>query len=358
MDVLASFYEIIYIIIVLLFTAGYVNSRTSLDTRENNTPSLLLCTFMVFFIGLRPVHPLFADMVGYAYVYENSTNDVVLTWSTNGSILFDYMTALLASWNVPTSVYFVIISAFYFFPILMACRKLFPQYTMLPFLVCLGAFSTFAYGVNGVRAGIAGSLFLLALAYREKKWLVTLLLFMSWGFHHSMNMPIVAFLITLFIKNTKWYFYGWLICLTLSLGHVTYFQELFSGFTDDKGAIYLTNDVGWDGKSGFRFDFLLYSATPVVLGYLVKFKYKLSDYYYDNILNIYLATNGAWLLCMYAGFTNRIAYLSWFLYPILIIYPFVTIKDEKHPLVMKKKQVVWGHLLFTIFMMLYNAIRY
>lgn len=313
---------------------------------------------MVFYIGLRPVHPVFADMIGYTQSYENFVGKVAFIWTTTSSIIFDYMTAFMASIGVPTTIYFTVIAALYFVPMLLACRKLFPQSTMLAFLVCLGAFSTFAYGVNGIRAGIAGSIFLLALAYREKKWLVAILMFVSWGFHHSMNMPIAAFLITLFLKNSKWYFYGWLACLVLSLAHVTYFQELFSGFADDKGATYLTNEVGWDGATGFRFDFLIYSAAPIVIGYFVKFKYKLIDYFYDNILNIYLITNGVWLLCMYAGFTNRIAYLSWFLYPILIIYPFISIENRKHPLVRKKSQIVWGHLLFTIFMMIYTAIRY
>lgn len=353
MDVLAPFYETIYIIIVFLFTARYVNIKTSPYTLERNAPSMLLCTYMVLFIGLRPVHSVFADMVGYAYAYENTMNDVVFTWNTTSSVLFEYMTALFASWNVPIKLYFVTISALYFFPILMACRKLFPQNTMLAFLVFLGAFSTFSYGVNGIRAGIAASIFILALAYHEKKWLVALLLFVSWGFHHSMNMPIAAYIITLFFKNSKWYFGGWIVCLVLSLAHVTYFQKLFSGFTDEKSAMYLIGETGWTGITGFRFDFLIYSAVPVTIGYLIKFRYKLSDYFYDNILNMYLVTNAVWLLCMYAGFTNRIAYLSWFLYPILIIYPFITV----NPLVMRRKQVVWAHLLFTIFMMIYVAIK-
>lgn len=357
MGLFAPFYETIYIIIVFILTIQYTNNRRPYNRVENNTPSRLFCVFIVFFIGLRPVHPVFADMVGYAYTYENTILSTTFTWSTTGSVLFDYMTALLASWRVPISIYFLIISTLYFVPMLIACRKFFPQRTMLAFLVCLGAFSTFSYGVNGIRAGIAGSIFLLALAYREKKLLVLLLFFLSWGFHHSMNMPIAAFIITLFFKNSKWYFYGWLICLALSLAHITYFQELFSGITNDKGAMYLTGDTGWVGKMGFRFDFLIYSSVPVFIGYLVKFKYKLSDYYYDNILNQYLITNAIWLLCMYAGFTNRIAYLSWFLYPILMIYPFFSIKTDKHPLLMKKKYVIWGHLFFTVFMMIYTAIR-
>lgn len=357
MELLAPFYETIYIIIVLIYTMIYVNKKVNCDITESIVPSLLLCVFMVLFVGLRPIHPVFADMIGYAQYYQDFDGEVVFKWTTTGSVLFDFMTDFLAKSKVSISIYFTIIAALYFIPMLIACRKLFPQATMLSFLVCLGAFSTFSYGTNGIRAGIAGSIFLLALAYREKIWLVSILMFMSWGFHHSMSMPIAAFVITLFFKKTKWYFGGWLFCLVLSLAHILYFQELFSSLADDKSAKYLTYAIGWEGRTGFRLDFLIYSIVPVFIGYLVKFKHKLKDSYYDNILNLYLVTNGIWLLCMYAEFTNRIAYLSWFLYPILIIYPFISILDTKHPLVAKRKLVVYGHLFFTIFMMIYVVIR-
>lgn len=89
---------------------------------------------------------------------------------------------------------------------------------------------------------------------------------------------------------------------------------------------------------------------PVIMGYYVKFKYQLEDKLYDTMLNIYLTCNGIWMLCMYAQFTNRIAYLSWFMYPILLVYPCYAIGDETHPLVLIRKKVVLLHLAFTLFM--------
>lgn len=86
------------------------------------------------------------------------------------------------------------------------------------------------------------------------------------------------------------------------------------------------------------------------MGYYVKFKYQLEDKLYDTMLNIYLTCNGIWMLCMYAQFTNRIAYLSWFIYPILLVYPCYAIGDETHPLVLVRKKVVLLHLAFTLFM--------
>ena len=49
---------------------------------------------------------------------------------------------------------------------------------------------------------------------------------------------------------------------------------------------------------------------PVLMGYMVKYKYRLEEKIYDMILNTYLVCNAVWMLCMYAEFTNRIAYLS------------------------------------------------
>ena len=64
---------------------------------------------------------------------------------------------------------------------------------------------------------------------------------------------------------------------------------------------------------------------------------------------MYLMTNAIWMLCMYAEFTNRIAYLSWFQYPVVLIYPFL--KEQwgvnQYPLV---KKIAYGHLVFTLFM--------
>ena len=84
----------------------------------------------------------------------------------------------------------------------------------------------------------------------------------------------------------------------------------------------------------------------------MKFKYQLKDELYDTMLYIYLTCNGIWMLCMYAQFINRIAYLSWFIYPILLVYPCYTIVDENHPLVLVRQKVVLLHLAFTLFMTL------
>lgn len=345
----AYLYQNIYLLIVSVLTLALVGYRKDLDTKENITGSSLLCLFLVFFIGLRPHKTsYFGDTLNYAS-WWGLQKWHGFQWDTS-NIIFDNLYNYMGSFFSDATCFFVIIAAIYFFLMLVACRKLFPSNTLIIYLVCLAAFSTYTYGTNGIKAGAAASLFLMALAYRDKMWISILFLLLSWGFHHSMQLPVAAYLLTLVFKKKEWYFYGWLFCLLMAIGHVTFFQSLFAGMTDESGSSYLTTDSDWGGQSGFRIDFVIYSAMPVLMGYYVKYKYELEDELYDIMLHIYLVCNGIWMLCMYAQFTNRIAYLSWFMYPVLLIYPCYAIDDENHPLVLIRKKVVLCHLGFTLFM--------
>jgi hypothetical protein len=231
---------------------------------------------------------------------------------------------------------------------------MFPRDTLIAYLVFLAAFSTFSYGTNGVKAGAAAAIFLMALSYRENLKICIPLILVSWGFHHSMIMVVVAFVLTLIYKNPKVYFAGWCFCLLVAAAHISFFQELFGGILsdsgDNRGADYLTDNSDWGGKSGFRIDFVFYSALPILVGYWAVYKKRLQlSKMYTCLLNLYMTLNGTWMLCMYASFTNRIAYLSWFLYPIVLIYPFLN-ENWGASRYKTLSKVVLAHLGFTLFM--------
>ena len=346
----ANLYQTLYLFLVLISTlVSYRNKRLPYE-KENSLGGVFLCIFMILFIGLRPVSYEFVDMMNYANWWKNTP-----VW--NGfdyyaeNMIFDNLYYYMSSQSMPIWIFFLIIAAIYFICMYVSCKKMFPNHVYLAFLVCLGAFSTFSYGTNGIKAGAAASLFLVALAYRDKKIISIIFVFVSWGFHHSMQLPVIAYVISLFFKKKEWYFGGWVFCLLMALAHVTVFQNIFAGFTDESGNDYLsTVNSGWGGRTGFRIDFVMYSAMPVIMGYYVKYRYKLNDFIYDNLLNVYLTCNGVWMLCMYASFTNRIAYLSWFMYPIVLIYPCFKINDINHPLVRNRNKIILLHLGFTLFM--------
>lgn len=342
-------YQYVYLILIIIFTIVETKTIRLPSERENVVGSFLMCLFMILFIGFRPISYDFGDMGNYDLYWDVLANWHGWDWEAE-NIIFDNMFNFMADNGFPKRFFFVLVAFIYFGGMYVSCAKLFPNHIMLSFLVCLAAFSSFTYGTNGIKAGAAASLFLVALAFRDIPPVSILFLLLSWGFHHSMQMPVAAYVLTLFFKHERWYFYGWLFCLAMAAGHVSFFQNLFAGMSDSSGAGYLGGEDQYNTVKGFRIDFVIYSAMPVVMGYYVKFKYKLMDKLYDVMLNMYLCTNGIWMLCMYANFTNRIAYLSWLEYPILLLYPCFQIQDPNHPLVVNRNKFIFYHLGFTVFM--------
>lgn len=359
----ASLYHNIYLFLVTILTLvafrKYIYKDDLYEDESSNTElyTILLISSIVLFIGLRPASipncwKYFGDTQNYVQIYEVFYEGANFTFDRNtDSIIFDNLFAWWGSAQLGYTSFFLFLSIIYFTTSYLGIRKLFPNDKLAVYLVFLAAFSTYSYSVNGIKAGAASSLFLWAIAYRDNLKICIPLILISWGFHHSMIMPVAAFVTTIFFKNPKIYFGFWAFCLLMAIAHVTAFAHFFAGATTEHGASYLLGDGTNDGtKGGFRLDFIIYSAMPVLVGWyaVVKKQLELSDTYI-NLLNLYLCLNGVWMLCMYANFTNRIAYLSWFLYPIVLIYPFLN-EDWGEDRYQKFGYVMLAHLGFTLFM--------
>lgn len=352
-------YQTIYLILVTIISVivffQYYNRNGLVTTTYNissNIIGILIIILFVLYIGLRPLSGrYFGDMPVYVDWYGSYEGTIFQFDKYTDNRLFDNIIAWWGSEHLGYTSFFLFIAAIYFGAAYLGIRKLFPNNTLAAYLVFLAAFSTFSYATNGIKAGAAASLFILALGYRENLKVCIPLVLLSWGFHHSMIMVVAAFVVTLFVKNPKVYFAGWVFCFLMSAAHVSVFAEFFSRFTTEHGASYLLTEGGDEGtKGGFRIDFILYSAMPVVVGWYAVFKKKIKlTNRYKNLLNLYLCLNGIWMLCMYAEFTNRIAYLSWFLYPIVLVYPFLQ-EDWGKGRYRTFSMVMLGHLGFTLFM--------
>ncbi len=358
----AQNYYTVYLIIVSIisFSVCYkysirkVNITQSLK-KKRTIGVLLIAIFMTVFIGFRPESIIFADTISYVefyhFLYENK---VFIFDKETENLIFDNYLAWVGSQNLGTTFFFVSIAAIYFICTYIACKRMFPRDTLAAYLVFLAAFSTFSYGTNGIKAGAAASIFLLAMSYRENLKICIPLILVSWGFHHSMIMTVVAFVLTLVYKNSKVYFAAWCFCLLIAVFHITFFQQLFADIlseSDESGANYLySSGLDWGGITGFRIDFVIYSSMPILVGYWAVYKKRLQlSKIYTCLLNLYMTLNGTWMLCMYANFTNRIAYLSWFLYPIVLIYPYLN--ENWGPRRYKDfSMVMLAHLGFTLFM--------
>lgn len=357
-EFLASIYNYIYLLVVAILTVFYLPrygfyTKHRINVNQTNNNAYLLLLFLILFIGLRPVSGrYFVDMASFDYLLTTYASEPLeYSWETDNKI-FDNFILWFGSSRYDHKFFYLTMATLYFGAMYLGLKRLFPSSTKLAFLTYLAGFSTFSYAVNGMKAGVAASIFVLALSFKDKIIICALLMLISLGFHHSMVLPIVACIVAYFFKNAKFYYCIWLFCLIMCVMHITYFQGVFADFSDEQGAMYLTaTNETTDAYMGFRPDFILYSAMPVLLGYKyeIKNKVKLSASY-QFLMHFYLLTNAVWMLCMYASFNNRIAYLSWFVYPIIILAPFLDRMNNDPQRYVKLVRVVIYNLSFTVFM--------
>lgn len=281
----------------------------------------LCVAFIVLLLGLRPISFAFGDMGNYNKKFLEYAAGAPLG---QGDFLFEVVMLVFARF-LTAPLFFLFCLLLYVIPPVLAFRKWLGVYWPLAFFLTLAFYDYYGYGVNGIRNGVATSLFLFALSLSG--WRAWLLVACSVGMHGSMMLPAAAYLLTWKFRRPGFYFAGWLLCLLVTsvyggLGDLI----MSSGFGDARLEKYANVDayfVEQLSKVGFRFDFLVYSLPPIVLGYYVVMVRKLRDPVYLRMLEMYLVSNAFWLLMIRTPISNRVAYLSWFLMGILLAFPLV-----------------------------------
>lgn len=340
------YYYILLLVMLIIFSelnnSGYKKSKLG----------LLLVGFIIFYMGLRPVSYYFGDMGTYAKIFNDfQYND---TSGFENDFVFNFF--MKFSSNIMSINFFFLTCAFlYVFPLFLICKKWFENYWFYAFLMLVGSFSFWSYGTNGIRNGIATSLFLLAIS-RDKKLFQILWIVLAIGVHKSLLLPTLGYVIAQFYNKPKVMVAFWLICIPLSLAAGGFWENFFAGlgFEDDRLSYLTEGNVNEDefSSTGFRWDFLLYSAAGVYSGWYFIVKKGLEDKIYFWLFNTYVFANAFWILVIRANFSNRFAYLSWFMMALVIIYPFL-----KKQLVPKQNKVLaFVILIYYAFTFLMNAI--
>ena len=353
-----QFYTTFYFVILLFIVIIYFifTQRAVFDTQykfNQVTFSFLgffTLFFTIWFMGTRPLSGrYFVDMATY--------NDIFIlmkVWGRsavpqNDKVFFYYM---FISTRLMSSEKFFLLTAFlYTFPLFIVSKKIFKKYWFYCFLLFVSSFSFWAYGTNGLRNGLATSIFLLVFSTKNIFLRISILA-LSVGIHSSMYIPLAAYIVALLVKKTSVLLIGWLLATPISLVAGGFFQSLFASLMEDDRTSYLTQgNVNNDtfASTGFRWDFVLYSAVPVLIGYYFIIRKKYKDRLYKVIYGTYLVANAFWILVIKANFSNRFAYLSWFMMALVIAYPFLMYDRSK-----KSHQILGDislvYFLFTFFM--------
>ena len=238
----------------------------------------------------------------------------------------------------------------------LSFQKWFQSRAWLALLVYVTAMSFWAFGANGLRNGLAASFFIFGISFIKKPLYMGIWFLLAISFHKSMALPVVAFLLTYLVKDTRMLLWFWLAAIPIAFffgnNMESSLNEFFKliNFSDSRiDNLYVDELEGQAISRSFRLDFILYSSVAVFLGYYYIVKKGFNDLFYIHLFNTYLIANTIWILMIYAAYTNRTAYLSWFLMPVVMVYPLLKVR-------MHDKQENWiawmilGSLTFTLFM--------
>lgn len=376
MEFLAPFskyyYLVFYWFVVMLMTIKQFNMinkypRYAVIKRSfDYQPLLMFFVFFTILFGLRPVHNVavyFGDTGNYAGYYERYQNFGILHGDGSDDLGSDWLFVVIekvCAEIMDVHLWFLLLMCIFVVPTYKGCKQIDRKHGALLMLFCIGSFIFYSSAVNGIRNGIALSIDILAVAAlcKKKSVLAAILCFIAVGFHKSALLPAAAMFFTYFVKNPKYMYMTWIGSIGLSLVVGEQIGNMLSALSfDPRLADNLQGDSDIDGlilEPRFRWDFLLYSSMPILLAWYTIFKRKLYDNTFLILLGTYMYANSFWVLVIRAVFSNRIANLSWFLYPILLAYPLLNFPVFKKNHNKKTAWILMAHFGFTS---LYELLR-
>lgn len=340
------YFQFLLIIVVIAFFNAFQNELTDFQSLRNKDKfGRLVLVFIILYMGLRPISFAFGDMGIYNIDLQRYINGAPL--NTKNELLFELLKYYFARYLTP-KLFFFTCSFLYVYLLFLASRKLFRDYWYYAFLMFVVAFTFWAYGTNGIRNGLATSVFIYAIS-RDRKYVSIALLLSTYFIHKSMLIPILGYFISVYYTNSRSYLIAWLFAIPLSLAFGGFWENFFLGlgFGDEKLGSYLGSfnqaSEGVELVAGFRWDFLLYSGFGVFAGWYFIFKMKVQDVFYQKLFNTYLVTNALWILVIRANYSNRFAFLSWFMLGLVIIYPLL--KNQ----LFRNQHIVIGRIILIFF---------
>lgn len=351
------YYLVLSIIIILGVLPLFFKPDLESFPKINLKVTILLLLFVVIgFIGLRDPFgswKYMGDTSQYTNVFFNYMDDPIYGIKSDRGF---YLLMLFSKHYLNIHLFYILCAILYVVPIFLVSKKYFNNYALFAFIMFISSMSFWPFGINGVRNGLATSVFLLGIYFYERKWLMYALLLLSLAFHKSLILTLIAFLIAFKITNTLLLIRIWLVLVVVSYVFGSQVEIIMNdillnyGFIEDKRIdTYFSDEI--DGEfmnRSYRLDFVIYSGIAIFLAYYYKYKKGFNDIFYDIIVNTYITANAIWIILIYAAYTNRIAYLSWFIMPLVLVYPLL--KNKK--LVMNQNLflglLILGSLTFTV----------
>jgi hypothetical protein len=323
---------------------------------NTNFPLLLLyLAVLIIVIGHRPL--VGGDMTAYKnWFMQFKLNG--RGYDTDDTEWFFYYINFVCAKVMYFEGFSTVIACGYFGFMLLACIKMFKKNTWGGMLFLLGSFSAYSYATNGIRNGLACSMILFALSFalqqNKRSYIIAgIIAFFAVGVHKTTALPVVCFAAAYFIRSTKVAMWFWIISIGLNIVAHGAVESFFSTLgLDDRLSSYIQSsaDYATFAKSGFRLDFLIYGAMPIWLAYYILIKRRIKNRTFSLLANTYIYANSFWVMMMQAAYSNRFAYLSWFMLPIVLAYPCLRMNVWEDRQGQVAGKIMLAHSTFTFFM--------
>ena len=191
-------YFCFFLVLANLLHANTLELYSIKNIKFLRTSGYILLILIMLYMGLRPLSVIFGDMGSYNGYFTGYKFGMPIT--TEKDVFFHYYMKLL-SYFVSNDGFFLVTAFFYIFPMFLISKFSFKDYWFYAFLMFVVSFSFYSYGVNGIRNGLAASMFLWGLCYSHKKIIMIFLFFIAVLFHKTLLLPVLAYGITLLYNN-------------------------------------------------------------------------------------------------------------------------------------------------------------
>lgn len=302
---------------------------------------ITVAIIIALLLGYRD-HGVGTDTKTYVYLYEYVFIPMK-TLTFRKDFLWDGLVYIFSRLTSDVQYLLIFVAIGYVFLPIAGIQKLLKQNTVYFFFLFLISPNFFLYGANGIRNGLAASIFLFSFRYynSKKQWIFLVL---SVFMHLSMILPLFFFIVGKYFKNYKILLCIWgclLLFSTLGINFLSFLPFSFSRLD-----AYLT---GGDIRPTSRvlnipINFLVYSIFPVIVAtYFILVRKKYDDFFL-RLSVVYILCSCVYISAFHIKFVERFAYISEFLMPLVAIYPFFKFK------VIKYREIYIALFLISIFL--------
>jgi len=328
------------LLLLILFLWIILSSFTKKNTiLKNEYISGFLIVFITLFltISIEADVSLGTDMARYLRAFSTmghmTFTETIQYFSMEP--LFLFLQWILSKISTNPDLYVKFITFFSIFILVLTSRNLFSDHNSIFFIFSYLSFPFFySYLYNGTRQGLSMLVLLLAISlwlnskksFRKQK--IFILLIVACLFHYSaIPIAILYFIVINTNISLKKYIIAWISFVLLfitDLNTIIMNIPIISNidFVQAYSSYELINAFGEGNKTNF----LVFSMFFLILAIYFVHKYDLDQVKQVNyvyIIKFYIAFNIFYLLFGFVAYSNRISAYSWYLIPLLIMYPVI-----------------------------------